>query len=318
MSPRPAALSRRTFLAGTLSAAAGVLVPCSAPAGEAAVDPNRFVLLSDPHISRRARRVAEGRRGLFAGREGRDGALHRREHARDFIEARCEILALQPRPAGVILGGDYAFLRGLPADYAVVDELFQPFRSAGLPMHLILGNHDCRASFWAALPHLRPRGESPVPGRQVAIVESPRVNWFLLDSLHQTNELPGLLGRTQLAWLARELDARRDRPALVVAHHHLEPGCPTEGLLDTAALMEVLLPRANVQAYIHGHRHRWELVHWQRLPVVKIPTTAWVFDQSQPQGWVDAHARDDGVAFTLHALDRSHPARGQTFDLRWQ
>ncbi|MGB7933682.1 MAG: hypothetical protein WCH04_15950, partial [Gammaproteobacteria bacterium] len=58
-----------------------------------------------------------------------------------------------------------------------------------------------------------PAGEPPVIDKHVSILETPRANWFLLDSLQRTNDLLGRLGEVQLQWLAKALDARADRPA---------------------------------------------------------------------------------------------------------
>ena len=52
------------------------------------------------------------------------------------------------------------------------------------------------------------------------LVEGPRANWFLLDSLDEPNKTPGVLGDKQVAWLGQALDARANKPAILVAHHN--------------------------------------------------------------------------------------------------
>jgi hypothetical protein len=152
----------------------------------------------------------------------------------------------------------------------------------------------------------------------VSIVESPRANWLLLDSLDKTNYTPGLLGEKQLAWLAAALDARADRPALVVMHHNLDRDPQTSGLRDTGRLLEVLAPRRQVKALFYGHTHRWGAEQVDGIHVVNLPTLVWLFDKQQPRGWVDARLRAEGMTLRLNALDPGHSAHGQTLELAWR
>ncbi len=70
-----------------------------------------------------------------------------------------------------------------------------------MPVHLALGNHDNRERFWEALPEEK-AAQRPLADRQVALLRTPRANWFVLDSLEKTLSTPGLLGQEQLDWLA--------------------------------------------------------------------------------------------------------------------
>lgn len=325
MSHHLSRFSRRQFLA-TTAAGAALAWRRSCWAGSSLVDPQRFVLLSDTH-------VWEDRQHLKSGVKPAD----------HFILARDEILALQPRPAGLVINGDCACLEGHAADYAVLRELLEPVRRAGIPLHFVLGNHDHRQTFCTSFKELLPAA-SPVADKLVSLVETPAANWVLLDSLDHTSVTPGLLGRAQLDWLAATLDAHAGRPAIIMAHHDLaatpaaspsppaapakpvKPGEPSQpkapakntGLLDTAELLKVLLPRKQVKLYFYGHTHRWG--HSQRggLPLFNLPTLVWVFDAQQPRGWVDAHLRADGISCELHALDKTHPAHGQCWNIAWR
>ncbi|MEI9897932.1 MAG: metallophosphoesterase [Chthoniobacter sp.] len=100
----------------------------------------------------------------------------------------------------------------------------------------------------------------PLASRRVSIVEAGHANWFMLDSLDVTNQTPGRLGDEQRAWLAKALDARADKPALVMVHHNpvFADGNKT-GLLDTAELIAILAPRRHVKALLFGHTHTWRL-----------------------------------------------------------
>jgi len=294
-------LSRRQFLGGSLAAGAAVLWPDWLPAEEAAVDPNRFALLADTHVWQHRDREHNGVRP-----------------AENFALAQKEIVSLSPRPAAAIIAGDCAFNEGNDADYAVLMDVVRPIRQAGIPLHFVLGNHDNRENFYEACPEARPAGKPTVAEKHVAVLETPHANFFLLDSLQKSNYTPGRLGAAQLDWLSRALDARPDKPALVVAHHNLDRNPKTSGLQDTTALLDVLAPRKQVKAYLFGHSHRWQQGAEGGIHLINIPTLVWIFDKTQPRGWVDARLRPDGVALTLNALDKSHSANGQTVDLKWR
>jgi 3',5'-cyclic-AMP phosphodiesterase len=303
-------ISRRRFLAGTLAAGAGLLVPRRLWAEPPAADPNRFALLSDIHISAQRDREARG--------------INLVDH---FVRVRDEVLALRPRPAAVIVTGDCAFNDGLPGDYAVLRELTDPLRQAGLPPSLMMGNHDRRQNLWQAFPELKAGDQGLRPDKHVLLIESPHTNWFLLDSMDGPGAVAGRMGEAQLQWLAKALDAHADKPALILAHHYPEtsekPAAgskPTKShaLLDTDAFFKVIVPRKQVKAYIFGHSHRWVTGAMQGLHMVNLPTTAYVFDKKQPSGWVDAQLRPDGITLRLNALDRQHPEHGKKLELAWR
>ncbi len=142
-------ISRRQFLAGSLAAGAGLLLPGTAEAA-AAADPNRWALLADTHIWER-----------------RDGLYREVKPAENLAQARGEILALKPPPAAAIVAGDTAFLQGHAADYAVLLDLVKPIRTAGVPVHLALGNHDDRDNFHKAIAAAEPKAPAVAGGRQV-------------------------------------------------------------------------------------------------------------------------------------------------------
>ena len=294
-------MTRRRFLGASAAVGAGWLCTPSLAAAPTATDPNRFVLLADTHIW-----------------EKRDQIYRNVKPADNFIQFRSEILAFQPRPAGAIFVGDLVYIQGHSADYAVLVELLRPMREAGIPLHFALGNHDDRANFWAALPDAKPAGKPPVPDKHVTIVSAPLANWFLLDSLEKTNSTPGILGEAQLQWLAKELDARPDKPALVAAHHPHDPMGTRQGLKDTAPLFDVLAPRKQVKAYLFAHTHRWEVARYRGIHMINLPATAWLFDAKQPQGWLDVRLRGDGMTLVLSTLDKKHKSHGQKVDLTWR
>lgn len=300
MSIHLGALSRRTFLKQSAAAASGVLFLSSRGSGQTAAAADHWALLADTHVA--AQRDLAARGVVMA------------DHLADVAR---QLLALERSPAGVVIAGDCAYNSGESGDYRTLMDLLAPLESARLPLHLTLGNHDHRQRFWSVLAD-RPQ-RTAVEGRHVAVVESPRANWFFLDTLDETNVTPGRLGGVQLEWLAAALDARPDKPALVVAHHNpIGPADKPSGLLDTDALLEVLAARRQVKAYFFGHTHHWEVKQQAGIWLVNLPPVAYVFRAGEPSGWVHCRLADKGATLELHCLDASHHAHRQRVELAWR
>ncbi|MBS0210382.1 MAG: metallophosphoesterase [Planctomycetes bacterium] len=293
-------LNRRRFLQGS-TAALGALAIRDLCAAERGTNPRRFALLSDTHIAADAARVL------------RDVCM-----ADNLRNVLTQVLALDERPAGLFIDGDCAMLTGAPGDYATLVEQLAPVRQAGVPVHMALGNHDHRDNFRAALVPSDTR--RLLESKQVSVVETSHVNWFVVDSLDVVNATPGQLGADQLEWLATALDARTDKPAIVLGHHNpvLVTVGKITGLLDTVELLKVLAPRRQVKAYIFGHTHHWGLADHEGIHFLNLPPTAYVFNQTDPNGWVDVTLTDGGATFELRALDPKHPAHGEKRELVWR
>jgi Icc protein len=299
-------ISRRGFLAGSLGVAASFWAQrLGAARAEAVRDANRFALLSDLHIA--------AERGLVV----------RGVNMADNFSAVCgEVGALANPPATVLVNGDCAYLTGEAGDYAALLGLLKPLREGGAAVHLAMGNHDSREHFWAAIP-ADDVAKGATPGRQVIVVESPRADWYVLDSLQTTNQTPGSLGEEQLAWLAKSLDVRPGKNAIVMVHHNPEaiakpPQKPT-GLLDAEALLGVLSPRRQVKALIYGHTHAYSVSKREDgLHLVNLPPTAYVFNKEKPSGWVDVNLAENAATIELRCLDVKHPQHGEKSTLEWR
>jgi 3',5'-cyclic AMP phosphodiesterase CpdA len=305
-------ISRRRFLAGSLAATAAAVYPSwLRAAADAAIDPHRFVLISDIHIDA-DRKMAKMKTNPWD----------------NFRRATEDILRAVPggRPAAALINGDLTHHQGNPEDYVTVIDALAPIRAAGLPLHMTMGNHDNRGNFWKALPADDAR-EKAIEDRQTLLIESPRANLLILDSLDKVAQTPGLVGPQQLAWLSKTLDAHPDKPAIVFTHH--DPDQRTEadkkdpkkkltGLTDTQALLDVLLPRKQVKAHVFGHTHTWTSFQREGLHFVNLPPTAWVFKEGRPQGWTDLRIGESGASFELRCLDAKHPQHGEKFDLKWR
>jgi Icc protein len=297
-------LNRREFLIGGAAGGAGLLTVGFGSAAEPGRDPHRFALLSDVHIAADARMAERG--------------VNMTDNLRRVV---AEVAAWDARPTAAFVNGDCAYHLGLKDDYHQVARLLDPLRKAGLPLHLGMGNHDERKHFAEALAEYRPEAQ-PVEGRVVDVIPSKRVNWFLLDSLKDTNKAPGELGKAQLDWLAAALDAHADKPAIILCHHN--PDITNlmlmfgKGLIDTSALFDVLAPRKHVKALVFGHTHAWFVANYKNIHLINLPPTAYLFQPKRPNGWVAATLKEDGMQLVLHALDKHHPENGDTVNLKWR
>lgn len=269
-------------------------------AADSDVDTDSWALLSDTHLWAK-----------------RDEVVHEIKMAEHFERVSGEVRALARKPAGLFINGDCAYLSGESEDYELLAQLLAPLSQHGLPIHMAMGNHDHRERFWTALNQTGTA--RPLAARQVSVVESPRVNWFMLDSLDETNKSPGFLGSEQLDWLSKALDAHADKPAFVFTHHHPDPGKPeTGGLRDTDALYDVLVPRKHVKAYFFGHTHHWEIKQHEGLHLINLPAVAYVFNKTDPTGWVHCRLNDAGLSLELHSKDPAFADHGRQIDLAYR
>src|SRR6185437_15842867 len=187
---------------------------------------------------------------------------------------------------------------------------------------------------WRALPADDCRVRT-LADQQVLLLEMPRANWIILDSLVQSNWTPGLLGAAQLKWLAKTLDDRAAKPAIVMVHHNpfsaptwaaseetaavariqeaVEPR--NLGLLDTQSLLDILLPRKQVKALFYGHIHAWHVDKLQGMHMINLPSTAYVFNPIQPSAWVDARVGERGMSLELRCLNPHHRWHGAKYEL---
>src|SRR5437879_1543927 len=153
-------ISRRRFLARALAAGAGMALAPQLLAKEKEVDKHTWAFLSDTHLAEDRSRIERG--------------VNMTEHFR--IVSR-ELLELPKRPEAVFLTGDCAFSSGQKGDYALLQELLEPVRAGQMPVHLALGNHDNREQFWDVL-EAEKSAKRPLADKQVALLRTPRANWF--------------------------------------------------------------------------------------------------------------------------------------------
>jgi Icc protein len=194
----------------------------------------RLLQLSDPHLLAASDGLVRQRPALAQLRQGIDSA----------------VAALGAPPDLLLISGDLCHDESW-GGYVRLRELLAPLH---WPVALLAGNHDHPQLLRAALGRaawLAPR-----------LLEFSGVNLLLLDS-HRPGCVGGWLGERQLAWIARQLLNRGDRPLLVAVHHPPlaigDPGFDAIALHDGEALLELLRPVPGLQAVLFGHVHQ----HWQ-------------------------------------------------------
>ncbi|MCB9950171.1 MAG: metallophosphoesterase [Planctomycetaceae bacterium] len=294
-------LSRRRFLG---AAGAGVLLFGAGfvDADEHGVDPDLVYLLNDTHIGEK---------------HPADSPVP--SHLRQVV---AELVERKQKPACVLINGDLALKDGQPGDYRHFAKLIQPLHEAGIELHLTLGNHDHRDVFYEVLQDERP--ETPVvDSRHISVVETPRANLFLLDSLQKTMVTQGTLGEQQLTWLATALDGHRNKPAMIVTHHNSRlGGDPLHfpgGLIDSQELWDVIGPRKWVKAFFHGHIHDRSNAEHEGIHIINTPATSYVADATKSTtGWTTGRFSDEGVTLTTHTTDPQHAWNGQSQVLQWR
>jgi 3',5'-cyclic-AMP phosphodiesterase len=294
--------TRRAFLAS--ASCAGILVFRPNLAGAADVDPHRVALLSDSHIGEKPETI------------DRDCNMHDRLKA-----VAAEVAKLSPKPVCAVIDGDLAHKTGTAAEYKLFASLVEPIRDAGVPLHLGLGNHDSFTRFAEGLDALRPK-ERPVEGKQVTVVELERANLFVLDSYDPKNSVGGVMGESQLQWLAKALDSRKTKPAVVFAHHPLQFDAPktgkASGIADTNDFWPIVKDRPQVKAFVFGHTHTWKLAERDGVHLVNLPAIGYPFAKAEVTGWMDAALTEKGLKLEVRALDPKHAKHGEKVELTWR
>ena len=161
-----------------------------------------------------------------------------------------DILALRPRPRNVIVLGDLAYLTGKPSEYALLKQILAPLEGTGIRLTMAMGNHDRRTNFTEAFPEYA--AASLMKDRFVFVVETPRADIILLDSLQESDDpttwiTPGALPDNEKEWLKEKLASYTDKPVFVTSHHPI----------NEVGIKDILLASPTCCGYIHGHDHVW-------------------------------------------------------------
>ncbi len=269
----------------------------------AGLDQNRVALLADTHISVDPSRVYPGTK--WPGTPVKEGEHESVNMAACLAEAAKSVLALNPRPAHLIVNGDCALSNGKESEYKEFLRLVEPLRAAGITVHVTIGNHDNRENLWKLLPFLK----EEQMGVQAGVIELPHANLVLLDSGKR-----GVLGEEQLDWLAKELDQRADKPALIFGHYNPYPNRgvrPIKGMSDGPSLLKVLAERKHARGYFYGHTHEWQYDQRDHLHLINQPAVSYYFGKGHAHGWVDMKLTETTAELELQCIDPTHKQHGE-------
>lgn len=300
--------TRRTFLKGAASlfGASAVLYPFDLRAEEPQADVWAFA--SDMHIA--------------------DWTNKPPEHNVRFQETVAAMFDVPVKPHRLFLLGDNV-AHGEQGQYKRLLEILKPVVESGISIHAVMGDHDNREHFRAIRKQLLSpnkneagnthivRSEPFADGedKHAEILETKRANFFLLDSLVEPRQEWGTFGKEQLDWLAAELDQRKDKPAIVMAHHPaVDVG--NAGLTDSIPFWKLMGAHRQVKAYFFGHTHVWLNYRIGRVHQVNFPST-FRCPPLTVLGWVLMTLHDDGAVLMLKTCDPKNSQNGQKVELKW-
>ena len=264
----------------------------------AGLDQSRVALLADTHISADSSQRYPGTK--WPGTPVKEEDHEWVNMADCLTEAAKSVLALNPRPAHLIVNGDCALSNGKESEYKEFLRLVEPIRAAGITVHVTIGNHDNRENLWKLLPFLK----REQMGVQAGVIELPHANLVLLDSGKR-----GVLGEEQLDWLAKELDQRADKPALIFGHFNPYPNRgvrPIKGMRDGPSLLKLLAERKHARGYFYGHTHEWQYDRREHLHLINQPAVSYYFGKGHAHGWVDMKLSETTAELELQCIDPKH------------
>jgi Icc protein len=295
-------ITRRQFIQRSLAfGGTAIMAPHALAAADrkgAGLDQNRVALLADTHISADSSQRYPGTK--WPGTPVKEEDHEWVNMADCLTEAAKSIIALNPRPAHLIVNGDCALSNGKEGEYKEFLRLVEPLRAAGITIHVTIGNHDNRENLWKLLPFLK----REQIGVHAGVIELPHANLVLLDSGKR-----GVLGEEQLDWLAKELDQRTDKPALVFGHFNPYPNRgirPNKGMRDGASLLKLLAERKHARGYFYGHTHEWQYDQRDHLHLINQPAVSYYFGKGHAHGWVDMKLSETTAELELQCIDPKH------------
>jgi acid phosphatase len=215
---------------------------------------------------------------LVVGDWGRNGASHQREVAMQMGQAGAELGSRT-----VFSVGDNFYEDGVQsATDPQWRTSFEDIYTAGalqVPWYVALGNHDYRGVPQAQLDYAKTSSRWRMPSRYYKVagseVGAPHVDFFVVDTsplVHKYREnVHSVIAQNvasqdvdaQIKWLDQELGKSTAAWKLVVGHHTIYSGGSGHGdTPETQELIDPLLKKHGVQAYINGHDH--DLQHIRR------------------------------------------------------
>ncbi|MDA8806299.1 metallophosphoesterase [Opitutales bacterium] len=300
-------ITRRNFIRGSLALGGSAWIKSDAMAEQPTFDPNRLALLADTHISANPKQSYPGTK--WPGTPVKEEEHEWVNMADCLTQSAREVIALNPRPANLIINGDCALSRGTEAEYKEFLWLIEPIRTAGITIHITIGNHDTREKLWKLLPFLK----KEQIGVHADVLELPHANVVLLDSGKR-----GVVEDKQLGWLAQQLDDRKEKPALVFAHYNPLPTHgirPIRGMKNGKALLKLIAMRKHAKAFFHGHTHEWQHSVEGSIHIIAQPPVSYYFGKGHAHGWVDMNLNETTADLELRCIDPVHKQHGERIQI---
>ncbi len=139
-----------------------------------------------------------------------------------------------------------------------------------LKTHLMIGNHDDRATFQRAFPDMPRDAEGFVQIEQ----ENDAGVFLYLDTV-EAGTAAGVYCDSRRAWLRDRLAAAGDRPVYLFMHHPpfdiAVPYLDRIKLEEADAFEEIVRGAGNVRHLFFAHVHRPVQVVWKGLPACALP-----------------------------------------------
>jgi 3',5'-cyclic AMP phosphodiesterase CpdA len=205
------------------------------------------------------------------------------------------------RPKAIVFTGDLAD-KGEPLAYGKLRSIIDPVaRALGAQTIWVMGNHDDRAAFRSTLLG-QPATTEPVD--KSYYIDGLRV--ITLDTTVPGQHY-GYIERTQLDWLAEELETKAPHGTILAMHHPPVPCvldlAVTVELREQGALAEVL-KGSDVRSIIAGHLHYSTSATFAGIPVSVASASCYTQDMVAPVG--ATRARDGAQSYNLiHVYDHT-------------
>ena len=176
----------------------------------------------------------------------------------------------QADAALAVLTGDLCH-KGEPEAYAA---LKRELDKLAMPYHLLMGNHDDRASLRSAFPQVKADENGFI---QYTLEMGEGVLGICLDT-NEPGKPWGTFCDKRGAWLRRTLDAAGERPVIIFIHH---PPFKVRlrrmddiSLLEPGHFTEAVKGRTNIRHMFFGHLHRPVAGSWRGIPISTLRATS--------------------------------------------
>jgi 3',5'-cyclic AMP phosphodiesterase CpdA len=295
-------LNRRDFLKGAASAAAVSTLPLST-VELAFADPAKsfsFAYISDSHI------------------QHVKGAQFVNNWDRGLIRAVAETNMLRPKPDFVMFGGDLAQL-GTKAE---LDHGAEMLAMLNYPTHCLLGEHDYYldlGEYWSELygPHwysFDHKGVHFVVLNSILTHDewtferwpTPEQRMLEMAGLDNPNGSPFMVGDTQRAWLAKDLEGlAKDTPVVVFSHSPIQKIFKGWNFwTDDAEQVQALLAPFSDVTVIYGHVHQIQYNQIGNISFHAVMATAWPWPY--PQSYAQAETHLPKLTVPMNRADPFH------------